>query len=201
MLHGCDISHYQGRVDFGQFKKDYKFVYIKATEGVNHVDKMFPHNWSTAYQVGLPCGAYHFFHPSQDVGDQAANFCRAVGKLRKGDLPPALDWEITNNVDPATQKAAALKWLQQVETGLGMKPIIYLSPGFAAGLGDLKAFKDYHLWIAHYGVQHPKIPAPWTEYTFWQHTGAGGLDKNWFNGDDQALQSMTYQAMHHCGCP
>jgi len=38
-----------------------------------------------------------------------------------------------------------------------------------------KAFGDYPLWVANYGVSKPKLPASWERYVIWQYSEAGSV--------------------------
>ncbi len=169
MLRGLDVSHHNGQLDWQDLaRQGYAFMFSKATEGVNYIDKSFYINFNKAQEAGVKTGAYHFFHPNQDPILQVNSFMWTVGQRRPGDLPPVLDWEVTNNMDNEFQKANAHKWLEAVEKECGKKPLIYSSPAFLSALGDLSSFKDYGLWIAHYGVKEPRLVAPWKTWVFWQ---------------------------------
>ena len=62
-LHGIDISHHQGTINWSEAAKDTKvgYVYIKATEGRDHVDDTYAFNVREARRNGLKVGAYHFY--------------------------------------------------------------------------------------------------------------------------------------------
>ena len=60
-VHGVDVSHYQGTIDWDVLSQDLDFAFIKATEGSTHVDDRFQDNWQAAEQTHLYLGAYHFF--------------------------------------------------------------------------------------------------------------------------------------------
>ena len=70
-VHGIDISHYQGSIDWIQLtsnkttKFPIHFVFMKATEGGDHADDTFPFNFDQAHRYGFIRGAYHFFSPKQ----------------------------------------------------------------------------------------------------------------------------------------
>jgi lysozyme len=54
-----------------------------------------------------------------------------------------------------------------------VQPLIYTSPDFwrdAVGGAD---FSSLPLWVAHYTTECPRVPAPWVEWTFWQHSETG----------------------------
>ena len=48
-----DISIYQQNIDLRNIDKNIKYVYIKATEGVNFIDKAFHKNTQNAKESGL----------------------------------------------------------------------------------------------------------------------------------------------------
>lgn len=191
-IHGIDLSHWNGVFDFAKAAaENNKFCYAKATQGIDYIDPQFKRNRSEALKNGILFGAYHFYKPSVSAKLQAEHFISTTGQITLGNLPSVIDWEVTDGVRNSQQIAGALEWLSMVETATGKKPIIYTGPYFAKALGDLSMFKSYPLWIANYGVNHPKIPAPWTKYTIWQYSSAGGIDRDVFNGSLQELHSMA----------
>src|SRR5438128_304537 len=59
---GIDVSHHQGAIDWAVLPaQGVDFAYIKATEGGDHVDRLFARNWQAAADAGMKRGAYHFF--------------------------------------------------------------------------------------------------------------------------------------------
>ena len=56
-VHGVDVSHYQGTIDWDVLSQDLDFAFIKATEGSTHVDDRFQDNWqrSEERRVGKEC--------------------------------------------------------------------------------------------------------------------------------------------------
>ena len=63
-VHGIDVSHHQGSIDWSAVAgDDVGFAFIKATEGGDHIDRRFEENWIGAAKAGIPRGAYHFFTP------------------------------------------------------------------------------------------------------------------------------------------
>ena len=56
------MSHHQGLIDWNEVVKDPNagYIYLKATEGANFVDRNYKHNFSEAQRVGLKVGSYHF---------------------------------------------------------------------------------------------------------------------------------------------
>jgi lysozyme len=196
-LPGIDVSHWQGTIDWGAARADgVEFAFIKATEGGDYTDPRFAANWAGARQAGVVRGAYHFFRPQTDAMAQAAHFLRTV-TLAPGDLPPVLDVEVTDGRAADAIAAGVRTWLAEVERVTGRRPILYTRASFwTAQMGG--GFNAYPLWVAHYGVSSPSIPAGWSGWTFWQHSDAGrvsgiggDVDLDWFNGDRAALAAFA----------
>ena len=194
-VHGIDISHYQGSIDWVQLtsnkttKFPIHFVFMKATEGGDHADDTFPFNFDQAHRYGFIRGAYHFFSPKTDPHKQADFFIRTV-QLIPGDLPPVLDVETIGKSTPHDLKIAVKTWLDRVESH-------YTSYKFKSRYLNDSVFNTYPYWIAHYYVDSVKYEGPWH---FWQHTDVGNVpgikeevDLNVFNGSLEQLQALTLQ--------
>ena len=197
-VHGIDISHYQGNVNWkmleqtrqGQFP--IQFIFMKATEGGDYLDKRFVANFDSAKAHGFIRGAYHFYNPKTDANKQADFFINTV-KLEPGDLPPVLDIE-TKGKDIEKLQADLKLWLRRVENHYGVKPIIYASYKFKTKYLNDSVFNSYPYWIAHYYVDSVQYKGDWK---FWQHTDVGTLpgieeqvDLNIFNGDMEGLNAL-----------
>ncbi len=197
-VHGIDISHYQGEVDWKMLKQTHqsqfpiRFVFMKATEGGDFADEKFIANFDSSKVNGFIRGAYHFYNPKTDANKQADFFINTV-KLEKGDLPPVLDIEKKGrNTDKL--RADLKTWLERVEKHYGVKPIIYASYKFKTRYLNDSVFNSYPYWIAHYYVDSVEYKGDWK---FWQHHDAGTLpgideqvDLNIFNGSIQQLDSL-----------
>ena len=75
-VYGFDISHYQESVDFDAAYNDggLRFVYIKATEGLDYLDPLFSDHYIGATDAGFIRGGYHFAHGDESASDQADFF-------------------------------------------------------------------------------------------------------------------------------
>ena len=198
-IHGIDVSWYQQNINWqevAQMEDDgikIGFAFIKATEGVQNVDPQFRRNWLKAEEQEIPKGAYHFFIPGKDPAKQARNFIQIVN-LKKGDLPPVLDIEISRRL-PAQQIQKEVKiWLDAVEENYEVKPIIYTNIDFYEKYFK-EGFEDYPLWIAHY--LQPNKPRILKKWAFWQHSEKGrvngiksAVDFNIFYGDSSDFQNL-----------
>lgn len=201
-IHGIDISHYQGDIDWETLKNNgmiekcpVRFVMIKATEGASKMDENFIDNFYNAREFGFIRGAYHFYSVYSTAEAQAAYFIKNV-KLEAGDLPPVLDVEHKPKTQTDEQfKQSVLKWLTLVEEEYGVKPIIYTYYKFKTRYLSDKVFDDYPYWIAHYYVDKVEYNGQWK---FWQHTDCGKLpgikgyvDFNIYNGSFYDLRRLT----------
>ena len=209
-IHGIDISHHQGKIDWQELKDHgmidefpVRFVMIKATEGATKVDENFEDNFYQAREYGFTRGAYHFYSVHSSAKAQAAFFIRKV-KLENGDLPPVLDVEHKpKNQTDDEFKQSILQWLEIIETHYGVKPIIYTYYKFKMQYLSDPVFDDYPYWIAHYYVDQVEYEGKWK---FWQHTDVGRLpgikgnvDFNIYNGSMYDLRKMTIGAREMIG--
>ena len=201
-IHGIDISHHQGRIDWDKLKDEgqindcpIRFVMVKATEGATQIDENFIDNFYQAREHGFTRGAYHFYSVHSSAQDQAEFFLRQV-KLENGDLPPVLDVEHKPKQQSNEEfKASVLKWLSIVEKHYKVKPIIYTFYKFKLNYLNDSIFDQYPYWIAHYYVDSVEYKGRWK---FWQHTDVGRLpgikgnvDFNIYNGSYYDLRQMT----------
>jgi len=194
---GIDVSHFQGTIDWNAVAQTGKlFAFAKATQGLTYVDPQFHANWAGAKAAGLLRGAYHFYQPGDDPRQQAEFFLETVG-LGPGDLPPALDVEISNGQTSGEIVHGVQEWLSTVQQALGVTPLLYTDRTFWNTLGT-EGFGGYPLWIAEYGVTSPLLPAGWTSWTFWQssETGTvpgvtGSTDLDLFQGSLEDLRTLV----------
>ncbi len=199
-IHGLDISHYQGAINWQQLQQaqqapvPLRFIFMKATEGETLADSLFQRNFALARQHGFIRGAYHYFLPSKSAVQQALFFIQNV-KLQDGDLPPVLDVEVTNGKSPKELQHLVLQWMHIVEQHYKVKPILYASFKFRLRYLDNPTIAQYPYWIAHYHVDSVLYQGKWH---FWQHTDKANVpgilpavDLNIFNGGIEELKLLT----------
>lgn len=193
---GVDTSHHNMEVDWtALYAGGVRFVFIKATDGMDYLDPAFADNFRAAQEAGLLRGGYHFYETNDDGAAQAAWFIRHVD-LQPGDLPPVVDIERIKapvDGDLHTQFAA---FLNALEAHYGQPAIIYTGPDFW-NHAMRQHFPGHPLWVAQYGVSAPTVPDGWSSWTLWQYTetwqppGAKApIDGNVFNGDAASLQLL-----------
>ena len=199
-IHGIDISHYQGKIDWEQLKNamikgcPVRFVIIKSTEGSSRLDENFRENFNQARDFGFIRGVYHFWSNKSTAREQAYYFLDQV-HLTDGDLPPVLDIE-HKPADKSVEdfQRDVLTWLHIVEDKYHVKPIIYTYYKFKEQYLSAPVFEDYPYWIAHYYVDKVQYKGKWK---FWQHTDVGKLpgikgyvDFNIYNGSYYELRQL-----------
>lgn len=199
-IHGIDISHYQGKIDWEQLKNamikgcPVRFVIIKSTEGSSRLDENYRENFNQARDFGFIRGVYHFWSNKSTAREQAYYFLDQV-HLTDGDLPPVLDIE-HKPADKSVEdfQRDVLTWLHIVEDKYHVKPIIYTYYKFKEQYLSAPVFEDYPYWIAHYYVDKVQYKGKWK---FWQHTDVGKLpgikgyvDFNIYNGSYYELKQL-----------
>lgn len=177
------------------------FAYIKSTQGVTIKSAYYQQDAQAARAHHILCGAYHFFSFKATGKEQAQYFLENTEILR-GDMPPVLDVEPTDEqIEQAGGEerlfADMRAWLQTVERAIGKKPILYVSQNFIkyhlVHAPDL--CRDYQVWIARYNVYRPDV-----RLLFWQlcYDGRvagihGGVDINIFNGYREQYEEFAAQ--------
>lgn len=197
---GCDISKWQGVVDFEKMRAaGAQFIFVRASQALAS-DPAFAENWKRARQAGLLRGAYHYLDWTKSIGDQA-RFFSSLLMDDPGELPPVLDYEERHGA-PKREIAwsSATAFLRMVEAALAKKPMLYTGIGYMADFGPQTAdLQPWPLWVAHWGVQEPKLPRGWQTWEFWQFTDRGDgrkfgcqsaqVDLNYFNGSVEQLRT------------
>lgn len=190
-IHGVDVSHYQGEIDWNVLAaQNIRFAYIKATEGSSYVDERFADNFGMARQTGLRVGAYHFFSFDSPGTIQALNFIETVEAF-DGMLPPVVDVEFYGNMeanppDPEEVRAQIQAYLDAVEDAYGQRPVIYATYE-SWELYIENRFDDYPLWIRDIW-NRPKSSIDWT---LWQYTNRGRLKG--FSGEESYVDLNVFQ--------
>jgi lysozyme len=197
-VRGIDVSYFQESISWKRVRQaGVQFAFIRVSDGLTVSDPRFADNWAGARRAGVLRGAYQYFRPQESAIAQADLLIAAV-RRDPGELPPVIDVEVDGGRSPAQLAAKVRAWVERVRAQLRVEPIVYTGPDFwreRAGGADLSS---QPLWLAHYTPGCPTIPAPWTRWTFWQHTDRGTVpgiarpvDLNVFAGDYFALEELA----------
>jgi GH25 family lysozyme M1 (1,4-beta-N-acetylmuramidase) len=198
---GIDVSRFDDRIDWERVAGDgIEFAFVQASRGAGDDcavkprrcgrDGLYGSNYQGARAAGIPVGAYHRAFVTgrgrstvkADAKAEAAIFTDEVGRLRPGDLRPALDFEMpfAEGLEAKHLMLWARVWLRRVKADLGVKPVIYTNVSSWAATGDTTEFAldGNPLWVANWGVSRPAVPAAnWAgkSWSVWQYTSDGSV--------------------------
>lgn len=213
---GPDVSEHNGDVDWAKVAAGrYEFAFVRVSDG-DRQDKLFtPARVQAVRAAGLRLGVYHFArvaNPGNGERDgrteagMALYFAKSRGALIRGDLPLVYDFEGESLMGQTPGKAAKhlMQFVRAYECLSGHPPIVYTTPSIMVtvrpGLSpeDLTVLSRCPLWIAHWDVAAPAVPAPWKAWAFWQYTDkasfpgiTGPADGNRFYGSLDDLRALT----------
>lgn len=199
-LRGIDVSKWQGEIDWDAVRgDDVHFSYIRVSDGAARPDPTFDRNWAEAGRVGVARGVYQYFRPLEDPEEQADLLLTAMGAPAAPQLPPVIDIEVSDGVEPRELVRRIDRWVARVRKATGVRPIIYTSAkNWSALLGGSRRFRGHALWIAHYDVECPNTPAAWRRWTIHQVSQAAQVagiaapvDENRFHGSRRALTRLA----------
>jgi lysozyme len=147
---GIDVSHHNGVIDWKKVKADnVNFMFAKATEADDFVDKRAKDNLKNAKAAGLKVGAYHFFTLCMNGKVQAENYISIV-KKEEIDMPPVMDLELymncgNKNLDKEVKEIKI--FLDILEKYYNKKPIIYTTIDTYSVYENKFNILDYPLWV------------------------------------------------------
>ncbi|MGO4384595.1 cell wall-binding repeat-containing protein [Specibacter sp. RAF43] len=216
---GLDVSGHQAdapahsvsNVNWGQqWSLGARFVYAKATEGNNFIDRSRVSQWQGAAKAGITLhGAYHFALPGQSSAVAQADFFVANGggwRPNASMLPPLLDIEYNPysslgntcyNQSPGAMVAWIKAFSNRVLALTGRLPMIYTTTDWwQRCTGNSAVFGDQPLHIAAYASVLGALPKSWTFQSFWQYSSTGPFagDSNTWNGTLANLQKFAATA-------
>lgn len=175
---GIDVSKHQGTINWEELKMNtkIKFVYVKASEGSNHVDSKYHENIKNARKHGFKVGSYHFFRTTSSARTQAINFLQTANRDEQ-DLIPVIDVEENKNWSRDRLRDSVKVFVDIVEDYYGCKPMIYAGETFFNRHLGL-AFKDYPLFIAKYSDIKPNVNIKWILWQFSESGKFRGVKEN-----------------------
>ncbi len=223
-----DISFYDDNdetpqgIDFAKMFVNADGVIIRAGQNT-WLDPDIKRNWADAKGV-IPRGSYWFYDDRVEPQRQAEKWAEALdGDF--GELPLCADFELNYGGSYQGWKrwSGFLEYVKLLMPEKAEHIMIYTgwyywrdnAPNVTAQKAELDYFKQYPLWIARYGVEHPlknskgeDMPLyPWgMDSTLWQFTDTGsdelgrgadfglerkGADLSWFMGDAKRWSWFT----------
>ena len=160
MIQGFDSRWWNGVIPEGY---DYKFAYMKATEGDDFSSPEFPMQWAALQSYGLPKGAFCFHRQNCSVSGLASRFYGHVAATGHfGALPPVLDFEDTRARPSLALVEHMNDCLKAVEDKFGRACMIYSAKWWwdrwaKPYVQDHHLFYERELWEAD---PPPDTPSP-----------------------------------------
>lgn len=189
---GIDISRHQGRIHWSQLKanKKIKFIFIKATEGLNNVDPFYQINIDGARACGYKVGSYHFLTSKSDGRKQFAQFDHVIDR-NKQDLLPIVDIEESgfNKCNRTKIQQTLRDFMNACKEKYNVYPIIYCNEVFFEDYLS-PTFNRYYLFIANYSQKKPSLPGG-TKYNIWQFSNDGHVRGIWTYVDLNKLEDRN----------
>lgn len=200
-LEGIDVSAYDGAIDWTLVAATKAFAFARVSDGTGAVDPTFAGNYAGIRAAGMARGAYQTFEPAQDAVAQAQLLLQQIPVPQEhGDLPPALDVELTGGQTPAAIASAVQAWVTTVQAATGKAPLIFTGRFFWDDDVQSTALSGYPLWTMQWSGSCPTLPAAWNGWLIWQHSDSGivsgvsgAVDLDTFNGSAQQLQALTQE--------
>jgi GH25 family lysozyme M1 (1,4-beta-N-acetylmuramidase) len=191
MLHGHDVSSYQGEYNWAAVKGSDAFGFCKATEGTALTDPQFTRNWAQMKTHGLLRGAYHFAHPNLNAPAQAKYFVGVVkAQGLEGNDSLVLDLETLDGLGPSAVSAWAQVFCNTVQTMTGKNVWVYTNHAMILN-GCCSGLYTRPLWIASLTqAGAPGSVLPWSTWSFQQYTW-NPVDQNVLNGDANTWKALV----------
>ena len=177
------------------------FAFIKATEGTGPANRHYESDIHNARAAGIVTGSYHMARPAMEPTQQAHAFADRLQSVGGPQLPPVLDLEYEEDLDPAELAEWTQIFLDTLTERTGRTPIIYTYRNFwIEKMANTTRFAEYPLWLAEYGVSQPTLPVigGWSEWLFWQRAETGrvpgfvdNVDLNVFAGTRGDLDAWS----------
>lgn len=209
---GPDVSQFQGSVDWTQIAANAGFAFVRTSDGDVRDTAYNGARVAAIRQAGIPFGPYHFGRVASAGNNErngrveagmAVYFAQSAGWGQPGDLPLAYDFETLNGQPAAKAAKHLIQFVKTYEWIMQHKPIVYINPATASQVvpelsdADKTVLGACPLWIAHWNAPAPTVPAPWTDWKFWQYTNqgtlpgiSGAVDLNHFSGSKLDLDAL-----------
>ena len=193
MIKGCDISKWQGVVNFQSLKDNFDFVIIRSTYGDGYTDEKFAVNRDGLRNVGVLLGFYHYAYPQYNTAQAEADWFTKIVSCKPGE---------TLVLDCEESYPDLVNWckafLDRVTSNMGFKPLIYLNQNqIKTNNWSTVINAGYGLWLAQYDYNPDGVPAvtPWPFVAMRQYSNQGNvaginpLDLNVFYGTKEQFQA------------
>lgn len=202
---GIDVSIDQGGINWSQVRQSGKrFAMIKATEGNDYQDNMFPENWMNSKKAGMLRIAYHFLRPGISASVQVDNFHEWVRKHERFHIGDGImiDVELDDGCSSDTVIQCLREFIVKARKDINKPIIIYTGWYFwiyVLGNPVDNILSSCAFNLADYGPI-VSIPSATKEgLAFWQYSDTGHcpgvngyVDLDRFYGDINQLREVLH---------
>ena len=197
---GCDISWWQGLVDFVKMlAAGAKFVIIRAgsinsVTGECYEDYNVGMNGTESQEAGMPKGFYWFYREfgTEKAIEQARFFWEIVDgwSIEEGLFFDGEVWDMkVASIKAFIMELQRLSGLPDNKIGIYSRASLW-----NVVVGAVEWFKKFLCWVARYAnVNHPwgsnenLRMKPWDEYDYWQHSADGNNRGHEFGADSDDI--------------
>jgi GH25 family lysozyme M1 (1,4-beta-N-acetylmuramidase) len=178
MLHGIDVSTYQGSINWSAVKASgIDFAIVKATQGraVNSnsylfTDRQFANNVTGAHDVGLKAGVYHYLTAKtvKEAQTEAAHFVDTIAPFKpRIELWAAVDVEEDKYL-PRNKKLLSdiVEAFCAYVAAEGYRPMVYTNPNYLTW--RLDKIPAHDLWLALWRDK-TRTPTGYDNMQIWQY--------------------------------
>lgn len=203
MVKGFDLSHFNYPFPWEKLSPDFKFAYVKATQGKTYKDARFNEYWQHLKTTDLLRGMYCFWDcrfTAQEHWDNIASL--GIDFSKEGVLPLCVDLEnqMSAELDSYVSHNSSLcaasitELLSLIKEKTGRKPMVYTYSNYLKEYLGGHSWPDCYLWLADYDGT-----APNQHYDLWQYSEkgtlsgeptGGSLDLDYFNGNIDQLKAL-----------
>lgn len=169
---GIDISHWNGDLGIewwqAAYAEGYRFVFLKATEGLDFEDPTYQTNKINAREAGLSVGAYCFARPQHSGAEQARFFIDVAGDL---DIGGVWDLEDDGGMTDSVVNMRTEEFLSELNGHYGYSWMY--SAAWFLDPRQINPQVPYYRWVGHWTeAASPFLPKIWRdrEYDAWQHS-------------------------------
>lgn len=174
-LKGIDVSTWQGDIDWSKVAgQGIQFAILRATFGVEGVDRKFKQNIQQAPAAGIGCGAYHYcYATSTEAARQEAEHFLEVIKPYQFPYPVALDLEdaAIAALGKGTATDIAQTFLDTVRAA-GYYVVLYSNLNWLVNYLDMERLSSYDVWLAQWSSK----PTYQGNFGIWQYSSEGQID-------------------------
>ena len=174
----CDLSSYQGKVDFSKLKDKLEFAILRASVGAKKDTKYLEYA-GQCNQNGIPYHAYHFVKALNE--EEARTEAKIFAQATENTLPL---FYVIDAEYPSIKADKARSIMNTFEDGLrhyiskDIRVAIYIAHHLCSSW-KLDYEKYAYVWIPRYGNNTGKIEGaikPSYPCDLWQYTSKGNID-------------------------